>query len=91
MTVLWIMIFSFNIHSLTGIPDWLVEPINVPTSIKENKNTVTISNGLISRSFDMSHNSFTTVDYYSYEKQSSLIRAIGPEVSINFTILNCNS
>ena len=48
---------------------------NLPGNILE------LTNGLISRKFSI-YPGFATIDYYSYEKKSSLLRAIQPEAIV---------
>ena len=61
-------------------PDWLTTKIGIKSKLRviDNGNIIQLSNGLISRSFSLQPG-FATIDYYSHEKKSSLIRAIQPE------------
>ena len=70
-------------------PDWLTTKIGIKSKLRviDNGNIIQLSNGLISRSFSLQPG-FATIDYYSHEKKSSLIRAIQPEA--NVTINNVN-
>ncbi|ELU10770.1 hypothetical protein CAPTEDRAFT_200204 [Capitella teleta] len=66
-----------------AFPDWLVEEVNTPSQLKYTKQgTLLLSNGLIGREFLLSPD-FSTVDFYSYEKQASLLRALNPEAVIS--------
>lgn len=65
------------------IKDWLISDFNVSTTFEKNEDdTMTLSNGLISRTF-LTEPGFTTVDYYSYEKKTSILRALSPEAIIS--------
>ncbi len=70
--------------TVTGvIPDWLVTKVTTPTCVtKTPKGNLKIDNGLIYREFTLNPD-FATVDYFSYEKESSLLRAISPEAVIS--------
>ena len=63
------------------LPDWLVRKIDYPADLVENTedHTITLTNGLVSRIFTLSPG-FVTTDLYSHEKNSSVLRALGPEV-----------
>ena len=64
-------------------PDWLVTRITTPSTLtKTAQGNFLLSNGLISREFSHSPG-FTTVDYFSNEKQSSLLRALSPEAGVH--------
>lgn len=67
--------------AMCKLPDWLIKKIDHPVHIVENgyDNTLTLTNGLISRTFKLSPG-FTTIDLYSLEKNCSVLRALGPEV-----------
>ncbi|CAD5117051.1 unnamed protein product [Dimorphilus gyrociliatus] len=64
-------------------PDWLVSTIshsaNVSTTSRGN---LIIQNSLITREFSIKPD-FTTVDYYSFDKEASILRALGPEAVIS--------
>ena len=49
--------------------------------------TITITNGLVSRVFklfkDIDGGGFVMIDLYSHEKNSSVLRALGPEVILH--------
>ena len=70
-------------------PDWLITKIGIKSQLRviDSGNIIQLTNGLISRSFSLQPG-FATIDYYSHEKKSSLIRAIQPEA--NVTINNVN-
>jgi len=64
------------------LKDWLINDFNEPSKfIKNIDGSFTLTNGLISRTFSTKPG-FTTIDYYSYEKQTSLLRALSPETVI---------
>ena len=76
------LIFSFLVPTALGkIPDWLIKKIDYPAEILENTedSTLTLTNGLVSRTFLYSPG-FATIDLYSHEKNSSVLRAIDVEV-----------
>ena len=61
-------------------PDWLRDDITWTSSAKRvGADRLVLSNGLVSRTFLLSPG-LATVDFYSHEKKSSLLRALGPEV-----------
>ena len=76
------LIFSFLVPTVLGrIPDWLITKIDYPAEILENTEdrTLILTNGLVSRTFLYSPG-FATIDLYSHEKNSSVLRAIDVEV-----------
>ena len=71
-----------NLVEGSKFPDWLVTKIQTPVTLNKTPyGTILLSNGLIAREFTISPG-FTTVDFYSFEKQSSLLRALSPEGTI---------
>ncbi|XP_002157999.4 uncharacterized protein LOC100206309 isoform X1 [Hydra vulgaris] len=63
-------------------PDWLITDIDIKTTLVNGiDGTLVLSNGLITRTF-MTSPGFTTVEYYSHEKKSSILRALNPEAII---------
>lgn len=71
--------FSFQVHPS---PDWLVTSIKNPANVSTTpKGTLVIHNSLIAREFSMKPD-FTTVDYYSFDKEASILRALGPEAVV---------
>ena len=71
-------------HVVSGstFPDWLVDDIQWPTKLtKSPSGNVILTNGLISREFTLKPD-FATVDYFSHEKDASLLRALSPEAVI---------
>ena len=87
-----LVIISYFSLGTCIIPDWLVKKVNIPSHLVDNSNddTLTLTNGIISRTFCVSPG-FATIDFYSHEKNSSLLRALGPEVtSFLNIILTCN-
>jgi hypothetical protein len=62
-------------------PDWLVTRVTTPATVTPGPNgTLTFGNGLISRTFSTSP--FATVDYWSHQTSSSLLRGIQPEAIV---------
>ena len=87
------LIFSFLVPTALGkIPDWLIKKIDYPAEILENTEdrTLTLTNGLVSRTFLYSPG-FATIDLYSHEKNSSVLRAIDVEVLSFFSFVNTNN
>ena len=87
------LIFSFLVPTALGkIPDWLIKKIDYPAEILENteESTLTLTNGLVSRTFLYSPG-FATIDLYSHEKNSSVLRAIDVEVLSFFSFVNTNN
>lgn len=65
------------------LKDWLINDINTPSQliVNEADGSLTLTNGLISRTFSRNPG-FTTIDYYSHEKKTSLFRALSPEAVV---------
>ena len=62
--------------------DWLIQPFRIQSSFtKVKENLWRLSNGLIHRDFIVSPN-FATVDFYSTEADTSLLRAFSPEATV---------
>ena len=40
-----------------------------------------LTNGLVTKNFSLTPGLFAAIDFYSHEKNSSLLRAISPEVN----------
>ena len=79
--VIWL---ALCYSSLASFPDWLITDVNVKTHLRKGQdNVIELANGLISRRFSVTPN-FATIDFFSHEKKSSLIRAIQPEAVILF-------
>jgi len=78
------LLFCFAATTINArIPDWLITDVKTPTTVTKTENgNLLLTNGLIRREFSI-HPDFTTVDYYSIEKQASLLRAISPEATIS--------
>ena len=75
-------IFLSLFYVCAAFPDWLVTKIHVKSQVRNLPgNILELTNGLISRKF-LIDPGFATIDYYSYEKKSSLLRAIQPEAII---------
>jgi hypothetical protein len=62
------------------LEDWLVEPVREPVTVKETEGgkRITMTNGLIQRTFATSPN-FATVDYRNLVTGASLLRGVKPE------------
>jgi hypothetical protein len=82
MKILFIILFAI-IGIVEGFPDWLVTKVNFKSSLRviNNGQVLELTNGLISRKFSQTPG-FATIDFYSHEKKSSLLRAIQPEAII---------
>ncbi|CAM6055216.1 unnamed protein product, partial [Sphagnum tenellum] len=62
-----------------AFPDWLVTKVTWPTAVtRVSEDELLMGNGLIERRFLLKPG-LVTIDYYSHEKKSSLLRALGPE------------
>ena len=88
--VLALVICAFYLPFVScGIHDWLVKKLDIPARLVNDTNdqTLTLTNGIISRTFLLSPG-FVTIDFYSHEKNSSLLRALSPEVRFSFIIFN---
>jgi len=73
------LLFAGSVQSLD---DWLVTKITTPSQLlKIGPDTIRLTNGLVYRDFLISPD-FVTVDFYSVEKQSSILRAISPEALV---------
>ena len=70
------------VASTRAMADWLVTRVDVPTTLQTTpRDTLVLTNGLISREF-LKSPGFSTIDFYSHEKESSLLRALAPEATI---------
>ena len=90
MASIQLLLLCFTTALLTPRPDWrdpseadwLVHPVGTESSFtKIGENLWRLSNGLIHRDFIVSPN-FATVDFYSSEADSSLLRAFSPEARL---------
>ena len=61
--------------------DWLIDPSKFKTICLEENNRLRLTNGLIQRDFTFEPN-FGTIDFYSVDDDSSLLRAFSPEAQI---------
>ena len=78
-----ILILCFLYSVRARFPDWLTQDIDIPTTLQKSQHgTIVLTNGLISREFSLEPG-FTTTDYYSHEKESSILRAICPEAVVS--------
>ena len=69
-------------HPDPSYSDWLVHSSTTKTTFtKENENLFRLSNELIHRDFITVPN-FATIDYYSHEEDTSILRALSPEAQI---------
>ena len=82
--LLFLAFYSYFCIVVGRIPDWLVKKVDFPVRLVKDSNnkTLTLTNGIISRTFSLSPG-FATIDLYSHEKNCSLLRALGPEVSVS--------
>ena len=75
---------------ITAVPDWLITKVTTKTELqKVDSNIVRLTNGLIHRDF-LLFPDFITIDFYSLEKESSIIRAVGPEAVIGLDGIEYN-
>ena len=82
-----ILILLFLANTL-AFPDWLITKVNVQSKLRVLPNgNLELTNGLVSRQFS-TRPGFATVDFVSYEKKSSLIRAIQPEAIVIINGIN---
>ena len=73
--VLFTALFVSVIHC-QPFPDWLVTPVTTQTELLSlGSGRYRLTNGLISRDF-VTTPDFAIVDFYSYERKQSLLRAI---------------
>ncbi len=84
--IYFLAVFCFcEVKSTPKLADWLVTRIDIPSKLKvlneKHGKSLELTNGLISRKFSVVPG-FATIDYYSHEKRSSLLRAIQPEAII---------
>ena len=71
------------------LEDWLVTEIKVPAVVAEVEGgLLKLTNGIVTRTF-LTRPGFATVDLYSHEKNSSVLRALDPEVT-SFFITSAN-
>lgn len=69
-------------NGVSTLDDWLVTKISTPSElIKIGPDTIRLTNGIVQRDFLVSPD-FVTIDFFSLEKQSSLLRAVGPEALV---------
>jgi hypothetical protein len=61
--------------------DWLIDNIGFAANVIEDKGTITLTNGLLSRSFVLTPN-VACVDYRNLGNGEQLLRAIKPEARI---------
>lgn len=81
LTAVFLFIF-IRVSNQYSMPDWLLTDIGIKTQLRKLPGgEIELTNGLISRRFSTTPG-FATVDYYSHEKKSSLIRAIQPEAIV---------
>ena len=76
-TIFMVTLLVIEVHT-----DWLITDVENVTELRTLPSGVLrLTNGLIHRDFILTPD-FTTVDIFSYEKNSSLLRAISPEAVI---------
>ena len=62
------------VQNSEAFPDWLIEDIGIKSRLRIlPNNIIELTNGLISRQFTFKPG-FATVDFFSHEKKSSLLR-----------------
>ena len=84
----WLILINVvSASAQTSSPDWLVSPIHAPVRLEEHADnqTVTLSNGLISRTFQISPN-LATISLRLLQNGEEFVRGIKPEA-----ILEMNS
>ena len=82
MSVQTLFMMSLLFLIATNAEDWLINKIEIPTQLlKIDKNTICLSNGLVSRYFSLVPD-FVTIDFYSNELESSILRTVNPEATI---------
>lgn len=78
-----LVILNLWVCPLARPPDWLVTKVTDPvTFTKTPSGTWRLDNSLIYREFTVTPD-FATVDFYSVERQQSLLRAINPEAVLH--------
>ena len=72
-----------------ALPDWLVTEVKIPAELKKyaDGRVLKLTNGIVTRTF-LTDPGFVTIDLYSHEKNSSVLRALDPEVTIHCTHLS---
>jgi hypothetical protein len=66
--------FSLIFALVNAFPDWLIENIDVESRLRILPNDILeLTNGLISRQFTIKPG-FATINFFSHEKKSSLLR-----------------
>ncbi|CAB4062549.1 unnamed protein product [Lepeophtheirus salmonis] len=88
----YVILLFLGLSNARRFPDWLVDKVNNASQIVylTDSNELLITNGLISRRFSFKANSFSTIEYYSHEKKSSLLRGIGPEAIVKLNGITFN-
>ena len=76
-----ILCLTLAAPATTRVPDWLVHEIIDRSHVVQGDNTLLMTNGLIAREFTLAPDLFTS-DFYSYERESSLLRAVTAEAQI---------
>ena len=76
--IFWLLSFSIGSVWSTAQTDWLLDGSSFEAKVEENGNYLTLSNGLISRTFTLGPN-FATVGFQNEMTGSSIIRGIKPE------------
>jgi hypothetical protein len=76
LLILSALMFQIDYVLVQSFPDWLVTSVTTPTQLNNvAPGKFRLTNGLISRDFVISPD-FATVDFFSHEKQQSILRAI---------------
>ena len=73
-----------------ALPDWLVTEVKIPAELKKYSDgrVLKLTNGIVTRTF-LTDPGFVTIDLYSHEKNSSVLRALDPEVTRRCTQYTC--
>ena len=82
MRIVLLVTFYVSVAHGDPFPDWLVTRLTWPAQVTKETSPVpalVLSNGLLTRKFTYSPG-FATTEYFSHEKNASLLRAINPEV-----------
>ena len=84
-------IFLFLLLEPTiALPDWLVTEVKIPAELEKfsDGRVLKLTNGIVTRTF-LTDPNFVTIDLYSHEKNSSVLRALDPEVTSHCTHYTC--
>ena len=62
--------------------DWLIHPVSQPSEVKVTDTGITLTNGIIERSFFIRNGAFCTIEYRHIIAQKTFFRGISPEANI---------